>query len=243
MNLKRLLSRLALTFSICSATLHAQQNVTVAAVDPVDRLAGSTVLGEWATAGNPDGWTGADVTGLTSAGGFLTGSDASATLNASISLGAIASAPDLDFGFSDYLQIRLKLPAAYTGDVRIEYGTSVNPGFAPARLFVLPAASIVKDGAFHTYRLELGLEVFWRDALRDLRITPLLAATGEFQIDYVEIGDVAGTAPALNLVTNFKPGLTATNTLHLESKHICVWWDPANAAFTAIHARRVLRMY
>lgn len=170
MPLKSFLVRLPLTFLIGS--LHAQQNVTVAAVDPADRLAGSRVLGEWAADGNLDGWTGAEVTGLTSAGGFLTGSDASATLNASVSLGALASGPDIDYGFNDYLQIRLKLPASYTGDVRIEYGTSVNPGFAAARRFVLPAASIVKDGAFHTYRLELGLEVFWRDALRDLTSGP-----------------------------------------------------------------------
>ncbi len=242
MYLRFIFYSLCLGLFIFVASLHAQQNVTVTAVDPADRLAGSRVLGEWAADENLDGWSGADVTGLTAAGGFLTGTDASATLNASVSLGEIASGPDLDFGFNDYLQLRLKLPASYTGDVRIEYGTSVNPGFAPTRQFLLPAASIVKDGAFHTYRLDLGLEVFWRDALRDLRITPLLAATGEFQIDYVEVGDVAGTAPTLNLATNFKAGLTATNTSRLESKHICVWWDPADATFTAIHARRVLRM-
>lgn len=225
-----------------SASAFSQPNVTVAAVDPADRLTGSTLLGEWATDGVVDGWSGTNVTSLVAAGGFLSGSAASITLGTSISRGSLVNGPDLDLGFNDYLQIRLKLPASYVGDVKIEYGTSVNPGFAATRQFVIPAVSIVKDGAFHTYRLELGLEVFWRDALRDLRLTPLVAAIGDFQIDYVEIGDVAGTAPTLNTVTNFKAGLTAANTNRMESKHICVWSDPADTTFTSVHARRVLRM-
>jgi len=227
---------------VAGALAHAQQNVTVFVVDPVDRLAGKTLLGEWASAGNLESWTGSGVTGLGSSGGSLIGSDASATLDASVSRTGLVNGPDLDLGFNDYLQIRLQVPSAYTGGVRFEYGTTVNPGFAATRQFVLPASKIIRDGAFHTYRIDLGLEVFWRDRLRDLRITPLLATTGAFQIDYVEVGDVAGTAPALNLVTNFKPGLSASNTNRLESKHICVWWDPADTTFTLVHARRVLRM-
>lgn len=238
-----MLRRLTLAWILLASSLaQAQPNVTVIDVDPADRLAGATVLGEWATAGNADGWTGTNVTGLAAAGGHLTGFDASATLDASLSRAAITGGPDLDLGFNDYLQLRLKLPAAYAGDVKIEYGTTVNPGFATTRQFVLPAASIVRDGGFHVYRLDLGLEVFWRDALRDLRLTPLVAATGSFQLDYVEVGDEAGTAPALNLATNFKAGLSASNTNRTESKHFCVWSDPADATFTSVQARRVLRM-
>lgn len=235
-----------LTSLIFSALLvgfsNAQQNVTLAAVDPTDRLAGSTVLGEWTTDGNLEGWSGANTSTLTAATGFLMGADASSTLDATVSRSAIVSGPDLDLGFNDYVQIRLQLPANYTGDVKFEYGTTVNAGFAATRQWILPTANIVKDGAFHTYRFEMGLEVFWRDALRDLRITPLIGTTGSFQIDYVEVGDVAGTAPALNLITNFKAGLSAANTNRMESKHICVWYDPADTTFTTVHARRVLRM-
>ena len=219
----------------------AQQNVTVAAVDPPDRLTG-TVLGEWGTDGSFEGWTGANTTGLAATGGVLVATDSSTTADAAVSLTALAGGPDLDLGFHDFLQFRLKLPATYPGDVRIEFGTSTRNGFAATRQFVLPAASILRDGAFHTYRLEMGLEVFWRDALRDVRITPLLASTGSFEIDYVEVGDVAGTAPALNTNTNFLAPLTAANTSRLESKHGCVWWNPADAGFTTAHARRALRM-
>lgn len=231
---------IALLFLSSLAT--AQQNVFVVAVDPADRLSGAAVLGEWATDGGVDGWAGANVTALTAAGGLLSGDDDSTTGDATVSRTAIAGGPDLDLGFNDYLQLRIKLPTSYAGDVKFEYGTTTNTGFAATRQFVLPTASIIKDGAFHTYRLDLGLEVFWRDTLRDLRITPLLATTGHFEIDYIEVGDVAGTAPALNLDTNFNTGLNAGNTSRMESKHVCVWWDPADATFTTTHARRALRM-
>ncbi|MFN7562244.1 MAG: LamG-like jellyroll fold domain-containing protein [Prosthecobacter sp.] len=238
-----MLARLVVSASfILSSLAMAQQNVTVVAVDPVDRLAGATVLGEWATDGAAEGWTGTNVTGLAAVGGSLVGNDNSTTADASVSRTAIVGGPDLDLGFNDYLQLRLKLPASYLGDVRIEFGTSVNTGFASTRRFVLPTASIIKDGAFHTYRLDMGLEVFWRDTLRDMRVTPLLAGTGQFEIDYVEVGDVAGTAPALNLDTNFLAPLTAATTTRMESKHVCVWWDTASTTFTATHARRALRM-
>lgn len=169
--------------SLAGPTADAQQNVKVVSVDPGDRLVGSAILGEWPTDGNTSLWVGTNVTGLAVAGGTLAGDDISTNLDGSVSLTAIANGADLDLGFNDYLQFRIKLPAGYAGDVRFEYGTSVNPGFAATRQFVLPAASIIKDGAFHTYRLEMGLEVFWRNAFRDLRITPLIAATGRFEID------------------------------------------------------------
>jgi carbonic anhydrase/acetyltransferase-like protein (isoleucine patch superfamily) len=219
-----------------------QQNVTVVAVDPADRLSGSTILGDWAAGGNLESWTGTNVTGLAAQGGSLTGSDSSPGSDGKVSLGSISGGPDLDLGYNDFLQVRLQLPVDYTGDVRIEFGTTVKSGFAADRLFVIPSASIPKDGAFHTYRLAMGLEVWWRDLLRDLRMTPLLSATGSFAIDYIEVGDVAGTEPALNLITNFLAPLNASNTSRMIGKHVCVWWDPTDTSFTTTHARRAIRM-
>ena len=233
----------ALLLAPILAAAHAtgQQNVTIAAVNPPERLTG-TVLGEWNTDSNLENWSGSHVTGLSATGGVLAGSDTTPSADSSLTLAPLTGGPDLDFGFFDYLQIRLKLPAAYTGDVRFDYGTSTRNGFAAARRFVIPAASIIKDGQFHTYRLDLGLDVFWRDSLRDLRITPIIDDTGGFEIDYIEVGDIPGTAPALNLATNFIAPLNADNTSRLESKHFCIWWDPNNTAFTLTHARRALRM-
>jgi hypothetical protein len=220
----------------------AQQNAKVVAVDPAGRLAGTTVLGEWNAAGNFEGWAGSDLSGLGVSGGVLTATNATTSVNGSMSRTAMVGGADLDLGFNDYLQLRVKLPVGYAGDVRVEFGTATHPGFAATRQFVIPAASVVKDGAFHVYRLDLGLEVYWRGTLRDLRITPLIGFAGQFQVDYVEVGDVAGSAPALDLNTNFEAPLTAATTSRLASKHFCVWWDPADAAFTLVHARRALRM-
>lgn len=229
----------SLCLSLTSA--RAQSNVTVVAVDPPERLVG-TVLGEWAAAGDLQNWSSSDVTSLGAAEGALVGQDTSSAADGALTLATLAGGPDLDLGFNDYLQIRLKLPASYAGDVRFDYGTTTRTGFHLARRFVIPAASLIHDGQFHTYRLDLGLEVFWRDFLRDLRITPLIDATGRFELDYIEVGDVPGTAPALNLVTNFPSQLNAANTQRLASKHACIWWDPTNSAFTLAHARRGLRM-
>jgi carbonic anhydrase/acetyltransferase-like protein (isoleucine patch superfamily) len=239
--LRSLLSILIFTFAALGKVCGAP-NVTVDAVDPPDRLSGSAVLGEWTVDGDLQSWTGTNAAGLTALGGVMSADSNSASADATVELPAIGGGPDLDLGYNDYLQIRIKLPSGYTGDVMIKYGTTINPGFSATRQFVLPAASVIRDGAFHTYRLDLGLEVFWRDTLRDIRITPLIGSTGHFEIDYVEVGDVAGTAPSLNVDTNFLAPLTATNTNRMESKHFCVWWDPANAAFTTAHARRALRM-
>lgn len=228
--------------SIAARAAVAQQNVTVVGVDVVDRLTGSTSLGAWNTDGSLEAWIGSHTSGLGVTGGVLVGDDSSASTDASISLNALANGPDLDLGFNDYLQIRVKLPVGYTGDVQFEFGTSTRIGFSTSRRFVLPSASIPKDGAFHTYRLDLGLEVFWRDNLRDLRVTPIVSGIGHFEIDYIEVGDVADTAPALNLDTNFRPPLSAATASRMESKHVCVWWDPADTNFTTVHARRALRM-
>ena len=238
----RLILYITMVASCLSSLTMGQQNITVVAVDPADRLSGASVLGEWSINGDTEAWSGSNITGLEADGGALTGDITSATEDGSVSRTAISGGPDLDLGFNDFLQIRIRVPANYTGDVKIEYGTTTNPGFDVNRLFVIPTASIVKDGAPHTYRLDLGLEIWWRDTLRDLRISPLVSSTGHFEIEYVEVGDVAGTAPALNLVTNFLSPLTAATTTRMESKHICVWWDSASTTFTSTHARRALRM-
>ena len=86
------------------------------------------------------------------------------------------------------------------------------------------------DGNFHTYRLDLGLVVWWRDTLTDLRIQPLgTTGAGETaSIDYVEAGDMPGdvlTVYTTNL--NMAPGVTAATRQSVESKHFVFWWDPA----------------
>ena len=223
-------------------------NVSVVAVDPMDRLAGATVLGEWNTNGTFEGWTTAHVAGAAVSGGVLQGSTTT-TGDAQVTLAALTGGPDQALGFNDYLQVRIKVPAAFTGDIQFEYGTTAKTGFATDRVFTIPSASIPKDGAFHTYRLDLGLEVWWRDYLRDLRLTPMPGITTAglaFELDYVEVGDLPGDVLQVNTALNFATGETLADCSRLESKHFVVWWSPTTqtqGSFNpATHGRRALRM-
>ena len=125
------------------------------------------LLGEWNTAGNLEGWSGSSINGLVVANGTISGTGSAASPY--IQKTAISNGPDLDLGFFDYLQIRLQVPASFNDDILFSFGTAVNPGLASNRVFRLSAAQVAKDGNWHTYRLDLGLVVWWRDTLRDLK--------------------------------------------------------------------------
>ncbi len=215
-------------------------------VDPPDRLMNSEVLGEWATPGNLDGWTGNNISGLSSTGGYITG--IGAAINSSIQKTGIAG-PDLDFGFFDYLQIRIKVPASFNDDIVLYFGTTVNGGFATNREFQIPDANIPKDGDWHTYRLDLGLVVWWRDSLTDMKIFPLGNSGNRqtFYIDYVEIGDLPDDILMVNTDIGLAEGETLADCNYIESKHAVFWWSPASytidpALNPQVMGRRVLRM-
>ena len=125
-------------------------------VDPADRLVNNVstpkgqdacVLGRWDTAGQMDGWTSAGLADITVANGVLTamGTEEAAYLE----LSSMVQGPDLDFGYFDYVQFRLKLPAGVQDDIVIFYGTSAaQPGIysGSTRNLLIPAASIPQDG-------------------------------------------------------------------------------------------------
>jgi hypothetical protein len=95
--------------------------------------------------------------------------------------------PDLDLGFNDYLELRIRVPASHTGDIKIFYGTSATTGFSSARVLMIPDALVPADGAFHTYRIDVGLEPWWRANLRNLRIEPTATSGQAFAIDALGI--------------------------------------------------------
>ena len=221
----------------------------VITANPADRLVNRS-LWSFDTAGNQEGWTAANAASVTAAGGSLvvTG-NAGATDGPSARLLALANGPDLDLGFFDYIQIRLKRPAASAADVKIQFGTSTAGGFAAARLLTIPNSLIPADGAFHAYRLDVGLTVYWRDRLTDLQVKPLGdAATGAaFEIDYVEVGDIPNDTHYINSNLNYASGESLATVSRLESKHCASWWSPTTYTVSpsfnpAVHPRRALRM-
>lgn len=184
--------------------------------------------GEWNTAGNFAGWSISNAINATVSNGVLSATSSATT--PAISLNAIASGPDFDLGFNDFLDLRLKLPLNYTGDVQIYYGV-LNGGFADgestqrnltgfdsSRCFTIPNASLAKDGAFHLYRINLSLEVWCRGQLRDLRIVPATLANTSFEIDYVRIGDT-GVVPSVQGFNNNDAPFS------LQSKNFIFGWN------------------
>ena len=180
------------------------------ALDPnpaTDPLNGAWSGGEWNTDGAFAGWSATNITGATVAGGLLSGT--ASTTEPAISLTGISGGPDFDLGYNDYLDLRLKLPLDYTGEVKIYYGvlngghadgesTARNlTGFDASRCFTIPNANLAKDGQFHVYRVNLSLEVWCRGQLRDLRLVPATVSGSAFEIDYLRIGDT-GPVPTVS---------------------------------------------
>jgi hypothetical protein len=229
---------------ICSIHRLPAAAVTVDPIVPLMNYWGP----EWNTNGDFQSWSLTQVTNAAATNGTLAGV-ASGT-DPQISLLNFAAGPDLDLGFNDFLDIRLQLPADYLGDVQIRYGDTFYTGISDTRLLTIPAAQIPKDGAFHVYRFELGLEVYWRATLRDLRIDPFdsTGAGKTFAIDYIRVGDLTGDV----YLPRYTTGNPAPGTLHelgrpvidMVSKHFRFQWDTnvaTHADWTADMPRGSLR--
>lgn len=155
-------------------------------VDPITPLTGTHAV-EW-NGSNAESWTATGVATLTESGGFLSGttSNTDAQITRTIPNN---NRPDLDLGFNDFFEIRMQVPANYADNIDIYYGTTATTGFSGARMLSIPNARIPKDGAFHTYRIDVGPEPLWRASLQDLRIDPGNASGVPFAIDYLRVGD------------------------------------------------------
>lgn len=226
-------------------------------LDPADRLddnsitAGdpAVILGEWNTSGNMDRWTESGLTGVSVSGGKLSGTGT--TDSPYIQLSGISPTLDLDFAYFDYLQFRLKLPVGFNDDIILYYGTTTSPGVSTDSdlNLVIPSSEVPSDGAWHTYRLDLGLIVWWRDFLSNIRLYPLgNSGNGQtFELDYVEVGDLPGDVLLVNYDLNIHSGETLADCMPLQSKHAVCWYSPESYNRYAdwdpqVHGRRALRM-
>lgn len=200
-------------------------------VDPITPLTGTYAV-EWNATGNFENWTTSQVTSASVAGGNLTGVTSSSAPQIICSNFA---GPDLDLGFNDYLELRMQVPATHTGDIKISYGTTARTGFSTARVLVIPDALVPTDGAFHTYRIDVGPEPWWRANLRDLRIEPSATSGQSFAIDYLRVGDLPGDVYLANTEWN--------SDNEMSSKHFRFIWNAARAAqgVNAATARGALR--
>jgi hypothetical protein len=225
-------------------------------VDPTNTFTGSWTE-EWNADGNLDGWSAVNAT-VSVSGGILSGT--ATTTDSRVQLSGFSSGPDLDLGYNDFLEVRMQVPANYTGGIQIFYGTTTytvntasggtttaaTTGFSSTRVITIPTTSIPKDGAFHVYRLDLGLEPAWRATLRDLRIDPADGAGTSgmaFAIDYVRIGDDPSAIVYQPRYTTECPaagGTTPSGATYgagtavssMESKHFRFLWNPTVSGTT-----------
>ena len=221
-------------------------------VDPATPLTG-TFAAEWSSTGDFENWSRTQLAGAAVSGGVI-----SATTNGTdpqLVRSSIASGPDLDLGFNDFLELRMQVPAGYVDDIQIYYGTTSATGFSADRLISIPNATIPKDGAFHTYRIDVGPEPWWRATLRDLRIDPGNLSGVPFAVDYLRVGDEPNATvyqpratikcPAAGGATPsgafFGPGQAV---LSMESKRFRFLWNnnvTLQAGWNANMARGTLR--
>lgn len=200
-------------------------------VNPATPLTGTFAV-EWNTDGNTENWTTSQVSSVTVGNGRFSGTTNGITPRV---IRSNFAGPDLDLGFNDYLELRIQVPASHTGDIRISYGTTATTGFSAARVLVIPDALIPTDGNFHTYRIDVGPEPWWRANLRDLRIEPSATTGQAFAIDYLRVGDLPGDVYLIN------PEFSSDN--EMTSKHFRFLWSAARAAqgVNATTARGALR--
>lgn len=201
-----------------------------------------------------ENWTTSQITGAAVSGGVLTGTTSGTAPTLSRTIPA-AERVDLDLGFNDFLEIRVRVPANFANDLRIFYGTTGTTGFQASRTIVIPNAMIPKDGAFHVYRIDVGLEPWWRASLSHLRIAPATTSGVAFAIDYIRVGDepnalvyqprFTAQCPAAGGATPSGAAFGAgTAVLSLESKRFRFIWNSSVSArveWTADMARGTLR--
>lgn len=187
-------------------------------VDPSTPLTGTFAV-EWNNQGNFESWTTSQVASASVSNGRFSG-----TTNGSAArvIRSNFSGPDLDLGFNDFLEIRIQVPASHTGDIRVSYGTTATTGFNTARVLIIPDGLVPADGAFHTYRIDVGPEPWWRANLRDLRIEPSATSGQAFAIDYLRVGDLPGDL--------YLPNTEWNSDNELSSKHFRFLWSAARAA-------------
>jgi len=188
-------------------------------------------LGEWTTNGQLNNWTPVAPTTATVASSILTLTENAAPAGISLTL---PNQVDLDFGFNDFLWIRCRVPAGSTGDLKFSFATTFEPAFSPEKSFIIPAATLLADGQYHEYMVDLGLVRRWRSHLTMIKIEPFAGtapAGRAIHIDYLRIGDLTSDVLVINTNLNFFQGEDLSTCSKIYSKHFALWWSPEAQRF------------
>ena len=155
---------------------------------------------------------------------------------------------DLDFGFRDFVDLDLQLPAGLRGNVFVDFAAEGCKQDDPMSRIALPLDALHADGKLHRLRVDVGLVPRWRGFLTRMAlvIEPAAgSAAGTIAVGRMQVGDRPGDKVALNPNLNLKPGMKIEDLKKVESKHGCVWWQPSHEKEgfePAVMPRRALRM-
>lgn len=154
---------------------------------------------------------------------------------------------DLDFGFRDFVDVDLQVPAGFAGKVMLEFAAELPKGGDPVSRAEWPGAALRADGKSHCYRLDVGLVPRWRGFLSRLALVvePGEGRGGTVSVGRIRVGDRPGDVVAPNLELNLKPGMKIGELRKVESKHGCIWWQPSHEREgfdPVVMPRRALRM-
>lgn len=152
-------------------------------IDPAESLTTFTSLAEWDTDADQEGWSGANITGISVSGGTLSG------LGQGIDPMLIRGGLGLDSTTGDLqvVEIRMRKAAGETSRVDLFWADG-SGGFSAARKVTVPSGAWPGDGEFHVLRMEI--DGLLNGTVTSLRLDPTsgLAASEPIEIDYIRIG-------------------------------------------------------
>lgn len=156
-------------------------------IDPPQKLNLYTSLAEFHTSGDLEGWTGANVNGITVTNGILSGEtvggDPQLRKFTGISL-------DSTSGEFPTVEIRMRRPAVDTSRVDLFWADGAG-GIAAERKFTIDANAWPNDGQFHVFHANLG--ALFTGTITGFRLDPVAdgAVARQVDVDYIRIGRVA----------------------------------------------------
>jgi len=146
-----------------------------------------------------------------------------------LDLGAALAPPlDLDLGYRDFVDLELTLGRRAKEDatVTLVFATDAAPDPGAVHRFRVPADELLRDGEVHAYRVDMGLIVPWRGALRRIEVE----TDREVRCSALRVGDRPDDA-FVSRPTPQHPIAGEKNELGepvevAESKHFRLCWSP-----------------
>jgi len=154
-------------------------------IDPLKPLEKFVSLGEWKKNNKFNGWKTLNAKNeKVSNGVFSTVCEGDCQIEKSVDSGL----PKVNLNSYKIIEFRMKRDASDTANILIFYGTKNNPELSPSQSVSIPVGTMVNDGKFHVYQLNMLNENQWKGKLEIFRLDPTYKKDAAFEIDYIRLG-------------------------------------------------------